>query len=374
MNHVEQYLSVRLNEREIAGNLRQLSLKRADVDFFSNDYLGIATKGLLVKKNSDTDQEKQYLSGSTGSRLLSGNSRAVEELEQEIANFHNAQGALLFNSGYDANVGLLSCIAGRHTTILYDELCHASLLDGIRLAQCVSKYNFRHNDISHLEDKLKKHAGNGQILVVLESVYSMDGDIASLTEIALLCERYEAQMVVDEAHATGVIGRHGEGLVCSLGLADKVFARVHTFGKALGAHGAAVVGSDLLKQYLVNFARPFIFSTALPGAAIAAISSAYGYLSAPDFSNQPLHELIAYFRSKVESSRVGGWKDSNTAIQALVLGDSKLCRALAAKLQNSGLQVNPILSPTVPLGAERLRICLHTFNTVDQVDMLFECL
>jgi 8-amino-7-oxononanoate synthase len=371
MNRVDQYLAGKLSERTEAGNLRQLTTAKGAIDFYSNDYLGLATTGVLAAQNF-TPASK--FTGSTGSRLLSGNSPQAEELEQTVAAFHKAEAALLFNSGYDANVGLIASIAGRNATILSDELCHASLIDGIRLSQCSRKYKFGHNDLQELEDKLTRFREEGPILVVTESVYSMDGDMAPLAEIARLCEQYEAQLIVDEAHATGVFGLHGEGLVCHLGLQDKVFARIHTFGKALGCHGAAVVGAKLLKQYLINFARTFIYTTALPGHSIIDISSAYRYIAAAGFTNEPLHGLISYFRARIKGSQIGGWKESSSTIQALVVGDNEQSKRLASKLQTAGLQINPILHPTVPLGMERLRICLHTFNTKEQVDLLFEIL
>ena len=370
MNRLEQQLAAKLEERKLAGNLRRLTTHKAPVDLFSNDYLGLVTTGALAKAMHPYSIDAG--TGSTGSRLLSGNSTAAEELESTIASFHKAEAALLFNSGYDANVGLIASITGRNTTILSDELCHASLIDGIRLSQCARRYKFRHNDIQDLEEKLKKYKADGPMLVVIETIYSMDGDMAPLMEIAALCEAYDAQLVVDEAHATGIIGKHGEGLVCTLGLQDKVFARVHTFGKALGCHGAAVVGSKLLKEYLINFARTFIYTTALPGHSVLAATKAYGYLSASGFTNKPLHELIAYFRNRINETGSTGWKDSSSPIQALVVGDNTRCKQIAANLQQAGLEIRPILHPTVPLGMERLRVCLHSFNTREQVDVLFE--
>ncbi len=369
MNSVDQYLARKLNERAVAGNLRQLDNYRAPIDFYSNDYLGFATLGILSAQMQPLAGTGQA-TGSTGSRLLSGNSCEAEILENTIAAFHKSEAALLFNSGYDANVGLLASIAGKDAVVLTDELCHASIIDGVRMSLCTKKYKFRHNDADDLERKLKRCQGMGPMVVVTESVYSMDGDMAPLTYVARLCEEYDARLIVDEAHATGVIGAHGEGLVCQAGLADKVFARVHTFGKALGCHGAAVVGSHLLKQYLINFARSFIYTTALPGHSIHAIQCAYEYMSGHSFSNEPLHELIAYFRSKVSSN--DGWKESPSQIQALIVGDNERCKQIAAKVQRAGMQVNAILRPTVGPGMERLRVCLHSFNTKEQVDLLFE--
>ena len=371
MNRLEQHLSEKLEERKRNGNLRTLSLRRAPVDFYSNDYLGLATEGTLQNMMLDAPVSP-HATGSTGSRLLSGNGELTECLEHTVATFHRAEAALVFNSGYNANLGLLASIAGRDTTIIYDELCHASLIDGMRLSLVTRKYKYAHNDLNELQGKIRKFRNEGPVIVVTESVFSMDGDTAPLVEIAALCEQHDAGLIVDEAHATGVIGDHGAGLVCNLGLEDKVFARIHTFGKALGCHGAAVVGSDVLKQYLINFARPFIYTTALPDHAIQAATCAYKYLSDPGFSNEPLHLLISYFRQCIARTGSRGWKDSNSAIQALVVGDNIRSKQLADRLQNAGLQVNAILHPTVPPGMERLRVCLHSFNTREQVDVLFD--
>ena len=369
MNSLEQHLAAKLEERSLAGNLRQLTTARAAADLYSNDYLGLATTGRLAALMQEQTVDNNS-TGSTGSRLLSGNSVAATELETTIATFHHAEAALLFNSGYDANMGLLASIANRHTTILYDELCHASIIDGIRLSQCNRKYRFAHNDAADLEQQLTKYKADGPLLVVVESVYSMDGDMAPLEAIVQLCEQHGALLVVDEAHATGVFGHGGAGVVCSIGLQDRVFARVHTFGKALGCHGAAVVGSKLLRDYLVNFARSFIYTTALPGHSLHAIASAYRYLASADFDNRPLHDLIAYFRQRIADTGSIGWVDSTSPIQVLVTGDNTISKQLAAQLQQAGLQVCPILHPTVPQGMERLRVCLHTFNTRAEVDRL----
>ncbi len=369
MNATEQYLSEKLQKRKEDGNLRALTTTHAPVDFFSNDYLGLVTDGIITKALSSYPPETLQ-TGSTGSRLLSGNTPATEQLEKDIALFHRADAALLFNSGYDANTGLISSITNRHTSILYDELCHASIIDGIRLSQAANKYKFSHNNITELEQKMAR--ATGHIIVVVESVYSMDGDTAPLKKITELLEKYNAALIVDEAHATGVFGAKGEGLACMMDLEQKVFARVHTFGKALGCHGAAVVGSEMLKQYLINFARPFIYTTALPLHAVYAIRASYQYLAGAGFSNKPLKELIHYFRGKIKVSGNTNWKDSSSPIQALITGSNSKTKEIAAALQAAGLQLSPILHPTVPLGQERLRVCLHSFNTKQEIDILFE--
>ncbi len=372
MSPADKYLEKKIAERVSAGNLRTLTGERLQTDFFSNDYLGFATNGVVAQ------QMKLYPgygheTGATGSRLLSGNFAEAELLEQAAAAFHDAEAALLFNSGYNANIGLIAAVAGREATIIYDALSHASILDGVRLSHAGTKFKFRHNDLEDLEQLLKKSATGAPLYVVIESVYSMDGDFAPLKDIILLTERYGASLIVDEAHATGVFGNHGEGLVHALGLQKQVFARVHTFGKAMGCHGAVVAGSRRLVQYLINFARSFIYTTALSGHSVCAARAAYDCMKAPDFSNQQLHDLIGYFRSRVATSQQM-WLDSQSSIQAIIIPDNRQCRELSGLLAESGIQARAILSPTVPHGKERIRICLHQFNTTVQVGMLFDVL
>lgn len=372
MSPLELQLQKKLADRKEAGNLRTLKTPTARADFFSNDYLGLATNGVMAEALA-ARYNKTLATGSTGSRLLSGNSVAAEELEDTIAQFHHSEAALLFNSGYDANMGLLSSLADRHTTYIYDELCHASIIDGIRLAQTDKRYKYAHNDMSSLVEKLDK-VKDGTAIVVTESIFSMDGDMAPLREIAAICKKRNASLIVDEAHATGVFGPHGAGLVAEMGLEQDVFARVHTYGKALGCHGAAVVGSSALKQYLINFARSFIYTTALPEHSIKAIACAYQYLLDDTRAQASLHELIAYCRKCAQEKQVKGLIDSKSAIQALLVGENERTKNVATRLQQAGFQINAILSPTVHIGSERLRICLHTYNTRKQIDELTDIL
>jgi 8-amino-7-oxononanoate synthase len=202
----------------------------------------------------------------------------------------------------------------------------------------------------------------------------MDGDLAPLTEISALSERYGVNLIVDEAHATGVFGKNGRGLVSELGLENKVFARVVTFGKALGCHGAIVLGSKVLRDYLINFARPFIYSTAAPHHTHESVRQAYQLLKSPDFSNGKLHDLISFF--KKEASQITDLQliDSPSAIQCIIISGNERCRLVASELQKSGLDIRPIVSPTVAKGKERLRICLHDFNTEEEILKIFEVL
>ena len=368
MTPIDTYLNNRLDGRRQAGNLRSLSVLPPGIDFCSNDYLGWAT-------NPPWHSLAHMPMGSTGSRLISGNHPIAQQTEEIIAAFHQSEAALLFNSGYDANLGLFSALGHRDVIFIYDELCHASIIDGIRLGICRNKYAFRHNDVLHLQELLAKHAHSQvQLFVAIETIYSMDGDVAPLTHIAHVCSQYGAALIADEAHATGIWGPQGGGLVTSLGLQQQVFARIHTFGKALGGHGAAVVGSNVLRSFLVNFARSLVYSTALPPHSIAWAQQAYRHMASPQFSNAALHAAIDYFCRQMQQAAIPGWQPTPTPIQIVVTPGNDNTRHAAAQLRAAGLQVHPILHPTVPLGAERLRICLHAHNTHAQIDLLINTL
>lgn len=349
----------KLNERASLDSLRRLRMSALPIDFCSNDYLGIARSNVLRH-----DSDLSY--GSTGSRLLAGNYPLAEKVEQELAIFHDAPAALLFNSGYDANIGLLSCVPLKGDTILYDALIHASLRDGIRLSFAQS-FSFRHNDLKELERRL--YTATGNVYVVTETVFSMDGDTSPLQEIVALCQRFNAHLIVDEAHATGVIGAQGEGLAQHLKLHHLCFARVHTFGKAVGCHGAAVLGSNELKDYLINFCRSFIYTTALPPTATGIIQNAYSTFPTMQAERAHLGKLVQLFRSAELPFPIG---TSDTPIQIIMISGNKRVKAAAAHLQAKGLDVRPILYPTVPEGTERLRIVLHAFNTEEEVRALID--
>jgi 8-amino-7-oxononanoate synthase len=356
----EEFLDRKLQERSAAGALRTLRIAGDQSDYYSNDYLGISKNGLIEASLTDS----HLAHGSTGSRLLAGNYPLIEETEKEIALFHDASAALIFNSGYDANFGLLSCIAGKGDLILYDKLSHASLRDGIRQSFADS-FSFAHNDLGELEKKLKNRKGN--CFVVTESVFSMDGDMAPLAEIMALCQQFNAHLIVDEAHATGIVGKKGEGLVQDLNLQDHCFARIHTFGKALGCHGAVVLGSPSLRNYLINFCRPFIYSTAIPPVSVAAIKASYKIFPEMNKEREEIRHLISLFNR-------GGFKKSITPIQCFIVPGNDSVKRIAKQLLDSNLDVRPILSPTVPLGEERLRITLHSYNTVEETEKLVSIL
>ena len=359
-NMKEEFLDRKLQERSAAGALRMLRVAGGPADFYSNDYLGIAKNGLI----EGSLPKGPLAHGSTGSRLLAGNYPLIEETEKEIASFHKAETALIFNSGYDANFGLLACVAGKGDLILYDKLSHASLRDGIRQSFADS-YSFAHNDPGDLEKKLKNKKGN--CFVLTESVFSMDGDMAPLADLASLCRQFNAHLIVDEAHATGFIGKRGEGLVQDLELQDDCFARIHTFGKALGCHGAAILGSQTLRDYLINFCRPFIYSTAIPPVSVAAIKASYKIFPELNKEREKIRHLISLFNHP-------GFKKSVTPIQCFVIPGNNKVKQVANQLLDNNLDVRPILYPTVPLGEERLRIALHSYNTVEETEKLISIL
>lgn len=362
---IEHFIHNRLLQREQENSLRVLKTENDLKDFCSNDYLGFArSTDLKILFESALKDYPSYKIGSTGSRLLAGNDWFTEKLENEIAQFHQAEAALIFNSGYAANLGLFSSIPQRGDTIITDELIHACIIDGARLSHA-NRYIFKHNNLNSLEEKLKVSKGN--IFIAVESIYSMDGDEAPLVEICLLAKKYGAAVIVDEAHATGIFGPNGSGLVQELGLENEIFARVITFGKGLGTHGAVVIGSNSLRSYLINFARSFIYTTAASFPTHLATKMAYDYLKSTNHQ-QPIKERINRFREELNS--VDSLVPSRSAIQAVLVPGNWNVKAIATQLQKDGFDVRPILSPTVSVGSERLRICLHNFNTFEDIASL----
>jgi 8-amino-7-oxononanoate synthase len=369
MSHsADSFLSEALNNRREKNAFRELKDNSALIDLCSNDYLGFARSEELRTSIEKRSLQFKAHHGSGGSRLLSGNTKYAEKLESKIAAFHEAEAGLMFNSGYDANVGLFSAIGRKESTIIYDELIHASVHDGIKMSSALS-YMFRHNDMFHLEERLK--VAEGAVFVAVESIYSMDGDETRLIEILSLCKKYNANLIVDEAHATGITPT-GKGLVQELNIQQEVFARVHTFGKALGCHGAIVLGSNLLRDYLINFSRSFIYTTALPVQSLIAIEAAYEHLKISGDKIQKLIDLIDFFKSKAREFEGIEVIESNSPIQCVIVSGNDQVKDTASFLQKEGFDVRPILSPTVPKGKERLRICLHIFNTTEQLGRVID--
>jgi 8-amino-7-oxononanoate synthase len=325
-------------------------------DFTSNDYLGLARSEALRHSIQDfLSQTSSTYNGSGGSRLLSGNTPLAEEVENFIAAIAGADRGLLFSSGYMANLGVLSCLPQRGDTVLYDEHSHASLKDGIRLS-LAHRYSFRHNDMDDLNRKVDRSSGT--VFIVAESVYSMDGDLCPLADLVAIAGQRNAVIILDEAHATGIFGNDGAGLASSLGLEREIPVRIITFGKAMGIHGACVCCTESVRNYLVNFSRPFIYTTAMPEHSLAAIRCSFDFLRKhPELRNTLTHKINLFRQHYAHAS------GSGTAIQPVIIGGNEKTRAAAAALQAMGYDVRPVLSPTVKPGTERLRICLHVYNS-----------
>ncbi len=343
-----------LRSRLESGAYRKLLQAKGGVDFFSNDYLGFARES----------QDVRAAHGATGSRLISGNKPEHEALEETAAKFHRAEAALLFNSGYDANLGLISALAKRELTLIIDERSHASIHDAGRLG--FSKvWKFAHNDTAELSEKLTR-AGGGAIVVV-ESIYSMEGDEAPLREICEICEKSGAALIVDEAHAGGVYGPDGAGIVCRDQLESQVFARIITFGKAFGRHGAVVVGSKELREYLINFSRPFIYSTSLAPSSVASVHDVYERLLSSASTREALFSRIEHFKFEAARARLPQVIPSSSAIQAISVAGNANARRVAETLRERGLLVKEVLSPTVARGTERIRVVIHSFNKTEEI-------
>ena len=370
MPDLYQRLAAHLAQREAEGTRRRLPPPPPAglVDFSSNDYLGLAHSGELRRALLATTE--QLTAGSTGSRLLTGNSVAAEALETHLAQFHRAEAALLFNSGYAANLGFFAAVPRRGDTIFYDDASHASVKDGIR-GSFATAHRFRHNDVADLARRLPR--ATGAVFVAVEALYSMDGDVAPLLDLAALCRQHGLHLVVDEAHSNGLYGPHGAGLVAELGLENDVFARVLTFGKALGSQGAAVAGPAVLRDYLLNFSRPFIYTTAPAPATVAALTAAYHLLPTLSAARQRLFALSDYLKTTlnaVPSLRVPAGSHVIHPVFFPASPGPETVKQVAAAAQAAGFDVRAIVAPTVPAGTERLRLIVHSYNSEAEVEEL----
>jgi len=360
-------ISKKLESRKSENAFRTLSIREGLIDFFSNDYLGFARNKDL--QNEIYSKVLQYnpevCNGSTGSRLLSGNSALAESVEKYLAEFFKVESTLIFNSGYTANVGVLSAIPQKGDTILYDELIHTSLKDGARLS-FADRISFRHNDLEDFERKIKKLKGD--IFVVLESIYSMDGDKASLKDIIRISKQYNACIILDEAHSTGTCGKIGQGLALAEGVAADIDIRIHTFGKAMGIHGACVAASKKVIDYLINFSRPFIYTTACTPHSFLSVQAAFEKLEQSASTIIALNKNIQLLSTGLHSFK--GYTPSSSPIHVLEVGGTDNVKHIAEEIQHSGFDVRPILSPTVKKGEERLRLCVHAFNSEAHIEEL----
>ncbi|MFI0429879.1 aminotransferase class I/II-fold pyridoxal phosphate-dependent enzyme [Mariniflexile sp. HMF6888] len=373
-------LQQKLETRKEAHALRKLGAVSNLVDFSSNDYLGFSKNKTIFNNAHDfLTGHNMKQNGATGSRLLSGNHPLFHTIETILSEFHQSESALIFNSGYDANVGFFSSVPQRGDVILYDEYIHASIRDGIQLSNAKA-YKFKHNDLGSLDEMLKR-IQHDTIYVVTESVFSMDGDSPDLAKLSQVCKENKAYLIIDEAHAVGVFGKRGIGLVQELGLENDIFARLVTFGKAMGCHGAAILGSDNLKQYLVNFARSFIYTTALSPHSLATVHVAYNELVISNSNKEShpaikkLHSNIAFFKAELVKNKLNHiFIESDSAIQCCIISGNETVKSIAKSIQEHGFDVKPIVSPTVPQGQERLRFCLHAFNSKEEITEVLKLL
>jgi len=375
-----QNLQQKLDARKAANALRTLSPESELIDFASNDYLGFgggnyaSAKAISEKTNSLIKIDAKYKNGASGSRLLTGNHFLYGQCEKIVARFHESETALIFNSGYDANIGFFQSVPQRGDLILFDEYIHASIRDGIGMSNAQS-YKWTHNDLDHLEWLLEKHSKiDHAVYVVTESVFSMDGDTPDLKTLIAICKKYSARCVIDEAHATGVIGTDGQGVVQYLGIQSDFFARIVTFGKGIGAHGGAILGAADLREYLINFSRSFIYTTGLPPHSVATVMSSYtliNELTTTKNSNSPIHQLhqnISYFKEQLQILGLTSiFIDSDSAIHCAIIPGNNRVKKLARLIEEAGFNVKPILSPTVARGQERLRFCLHAYNSLEEI-------
>ncbi len=364
-----------LTDLESAGNLRHIPADRSDtgtLDFSTNDYMGLALRPDLRREFMLTPAASEAMLTSSASRLLAATQKYYLELETTLASLYGRP-ALMFNSGYHANSGLIPAITDRDTLILADRLVHASIIDGIMLAKC-EWTRFRHNDMEHLERLIEaRRPDGGNTLVIVESVYSMDGDSAPVEELIAIRKRHPGIMLyIDEAHALGVTGQQGLGLAASSTEPGAWDVIVGTLGKAAASMGAYAIMSEQLKQLAVNHCRSLIFSTVLPPFNAAWSTFILRKLTARDSERQHLAGLSRQLADGL--SLITGLQYQPSHIQPLVIGDAKRTVELSRKLDNEGINVLPIRTPTVPPGTERLRMSLSASMTSGDVGRLLEAL
>jgi len=363
LRHVESAPGARL---EIDG--------KSFLNFASNDYLGLASHPAL--KEAAIKAVEKFGAGAAASRLICGSLTPFHELEEALAAFKKTEAALTFSTGYAAAVGTITALMGKDDVIILDKLVHACIVDGAKLSGAKLRV-FRHNDLNDLEDKLKWASKNvqapNQILIVTESIFSMDGDAAPLREIVELKEKYGALLMVDEAHATGVVGTNGRGLADALGVSEQIDIQMSTLGKALGASGGCICGSRALIDYLVNRARSFIFSTAPVPAAAAAAKAGVEVAQSADGEARRKHlkSLMSCLNADIGHSN----PQIAAAILPLILGDEKIAIAAATQLrEQENIFVPAVRYPTVARGAARLRITLTAAHSEADVSALVTAL
>ncbi len=374
-------LQQRLNQRTDEGLLRERPVVQSAqknellvdgkslINFSGNDYLGLANSE--TARQSVKENVELYGFGSGASHLICGHQQPHETLENELAAFMERDAALTFSSGYMANLAIIQCLSARGDVIIADKLNHASLIDGVKLSQATSR-RYSHCDLTALERRLKNAPQNK--FVVTDSVFSMDGDIAPLTEIVALCERYNAILIVDDAHGFGVLGETGKGCIEHFGLNQKQLpVLMCTLGKSLGSYGAFISGEQVLVDYLIQFARSYIYTTAMPAMIAAASLENLKFLIHHPEINHRLKDNIQYFKSCCKQVKVFPMP-SITAIQPVIIGDNKKLLRVNKQLKEAGILVAAIRPPTVAENSGRLRITLNAAHSRNDIKRLVDTL
>jgi len=364
---IETRIKNQLDEIETKGLKRKLASPKG-IDFSSNDYLGLAKDERL--KDSMVEAVNREGVGSTASRLLRGERDCFREVEQQFADWKSTENSLYFATGYQANIGLMQTFLGENDIVFSDELNHASLIDGIRLANR-KKVIFEHCDAKQVEKLLTTISCEGEKFLVTESLFSMDGDIAPLEKYAEICRCTNTNLIVDEAHAVGLYGEKGSGLIEEYGIEKDVFLSVNTAGKALGVSGAFVAGSDLAIEYMINKCRSFIFSTAPVPAIADALKKSIEIIESEKNRRRSLRDLCVYFNELLTENGFDAPADK-TQIVPIIIGDSEKAVEIADKMQAKGFDVRAIRPPTVAEGTSRLRVTLNLGLSRDLLDAFVE--
>jgi 8-amino-7-oxononanoate synthase len=371
MNHqIEERLNNELASLEAKQRKRDFRISEC-IDFTSNDYLGL-TKSPVIRERAIKDLQSGMPLGSGGSRLLRGNHIWHEHAEKEFADFEDVETALFFSSGYSANMAVLTAIPTRHDLILYDTMVHASIKEGIH-ASLAAKKTFEHNSIDSLRTAAHSALStqHSALYVVVESLYSMDGDEAPMKEIAEVCEEFGMALIVDEAHATGLYGKHGRGLIDEKSVRDKILLSIHPCGKALAAAGAFVCSSAIVKSYLINKARTMIFTTALPPIVPATISEVLKEIKRNPKLITAVHHNANYVRKKLRTN-LKKWivPEGRSPIIPLIVGDDQTAVEVGEEMNRRGADIRPIRPPTVAEGTARFRITVNSLHEQDELDLL----
>ncbi|MDZ7715349.1 MAG: 8-amino-7-oxononanoate synthase [Balneolaceae bacterium] len=376
------FIQQELADRKAANKFRSLAVVRPQgqgtgilkggkelINFSANDYLGLSKHPRLIQKAQE--YTKSYGAGSTASRLISGTYDIHDQLEEKLADVFGREAALVFNSGFQANSTIVSTLTDRHSLVLADKLCHNSLLQGALLSRATLK-RYDHNNIDDLKSLLQSgiEESYNRILIITETVFSMDGDRADIAAISKLANEFGALLFVDDAHAVGVWGEQGLGLAKEV---EGIDILLGTCGKAFGSFGSYVVCSRQMRDYLVNFCPGFIYTTALPPAVIGAIDAAVDLIPKMDDERNKLHENISYMRDGIQEI---GFKtgSSSTQIIPIIIGDEKECLDLAQWLEEQGILATAIRPPTVPEKSSRIRITLSASHSKEQINHFLDAL